>query len=327
MIKIRREKKTVVILNTNAGKHAGKASALRAAGAILTAPHLQYTTSSLAELEHVTRTIANDHPDMVVIMGGDSTASTTLTSVLGKLDPSRPSPHILLFAGGTMNTVARSIGMVKSGDRPEDIVHLAQRVRAKLDAGMPLAVFPLSPLRINDSLGFLFGAGTPARFLERYNEASVRGKRRALRVVAEAFMSELVALFTKKAPRSVMETVHASVCFPVGCEDPCAPLMSHTAIMCAAVDQIGLGIRGMPDAWAKPGHFMVRSTDLSFWGIIANSGFFYAGLPMASTFDAVVPEAFITFTRPANIMIDGDVTPGETTYRISSGPVLNFITG
>lgn len=323
--------KTAIIVNANAGKHNGRGSALQMAAQILTAPDLVFTTKSLAELEHAARQIAS-HPEIAVlgVFGGDSTASSSLKSVISKMRPDKPNPLILHLVGGTMNTVARSAGLVKDGDKPDDIVRLAQKVRKKIDAGLPLGITPLAPLCINDDYGFLFGAGTAATFLEEYYKDPVRGKRRAIKVFADAFVSELAALFTfrKKARRSFFSEVHASIVFPEGHEPRVAPQGTHTTILCGTVEHIGLGCKGLPLARSEDGCFHLRSTNTSFWGTLMNSPLLFAGsTSIPFMFDTVVPSAKIKFTGPSKIMIDGDVKPAEEEYGISMGPTLNFITG
>lgn len=321
---------TAIIINGTAGKHAGKASALQMAARIMAEPHLVFTTNSRGELESAARDIAS-RPDIKVlgVFGGDSTASSSLKSVISKRDPDHPNPLIFHLAGGTMNTVARSAGMVKDGDKPEDIVRLAKRVKEKLDAGIPPDVVHLSPLCINQDYGFLFGAGTPMSFLEEYNQGSVRGKGRAFKVICDTLKSELLALMTlrKKAKHSFFSEVHARIVLPEGHEPPVAPYMTHTAIMCGTVEQIGLGCHGLPEARAKVGHFMLRSTSLSFWGVMMNAPLLFMGRPVPFMFDAVVPRLKISFEGATNIMIDGDIKPADAEYDISLGPTLKFITG
>lgn len=321
---------TAIIINATAGKHSGKASALQMAARIMTEPHLVFTTHSLGELEAAAREIASRSDVRVLgVFGGDSTASSSLKSVISKSDPDRPNPLIFHLAGGTMNTIARSAGMVKDGDKPEDIILLAKRVKQKLDAGIPPDVVHLSPLCINDDYGFLFGAGTPASFLQEYYKEPVRGKARAFEVVCDAFKSELIALLTfrKKARHSFFTEVHARIVLPEGHDPPVAPYMTHTAIMCGTVEQIGLGCHGLPEARSKVGHFMLRSTSLSFWGVMMNAPLLFMGRPVPFMFDAVVPSLKISFEGPTNIMIDGDIKPGDSEYNLSLGPTLKFITG
>jgi diacylglycerol kinase family enzyme len=301
------------------------------AARIMTSPDLVFTTTSLGELEHAARQIAS-HPEVAVlgVFGGDSTASSSLKSVISKMRPDKPNPLILHLVGGTMNTVARSAGLVKDGDRPEDIVHLAQKVRMKIDAGLPLGITPLAPLCINDDYGFLFGAGTAATFLEEYYKDPVRGKKRAIKVFAETFVSELSALLTfrKKARHTFFSKVDASVIFPEGHDPRVASQMTHTVILCGTVEHIGLGCKGLPLARSVDGCFHLRSTNTSFWGTLMSSPLLFAGsTSIPSMFDAVVPSAKIKFVGPAKIMIDGDVKPAEEEYSLSMGPTLNFITG
>jgi hypothetical protein len=97
--------------------------------------------------------------------------------------------------------------------------------------------------------------------------------------------------------------------------------------MLGTIDQIGMGFRGLPDARSKPGHFMLRSTDLGFWGLLGASPALLMGTGHPSFFDAVVPGVDIEYAQPTDVTLDGEICRGRTLDRIRCGPLLTFITG
>jgi hypothetical protein len=238
--------------------------------------------------------------------------------------PAAPIPQILIIPIGTMNNLATTLGLTK-----HPAVKLAELIAAKIRDKRPLDVTPLNPLKINDEYGFLYGTGLPVNFLQKYYEdPKHRGPRRAIKVVLTTIGNEILSLLTfRKSKQILTRPVHATITLPEGNDPPVAPFTTHTGIICASIDDIGLGCRAMPKARSQPGCFMLRSTHLSFWGLVGSLGPLWAGLPLPATFDAVVPHLTIDYQEPTIATVDGDLKPPRTSDVIGCGPALSFITG
>lgn len=321
-----RRRRVAVVTNPNAGKNTPRAGLGKVIASILTTPHWTYNTQTLSELELAAQRIRQERTDILVIAGGDGTIHHTLTKVLREHErsPGTPLPQILIIPIGTMNTVATTIGLTR-----HPAVRLAELVAAKLHENRPLDHVHLNPMRVNDEYGFLYGSGLVVNFLEKYYEdRENRGPKRAIKVILGTLGNELLSLITfRKSKQILTRPVHAKITLPDGFAPPVAPQMTHTGIMCASVDQIGLGCRGMPEARSRPGHFMLRSTHLNFWGLAASLGPLWAGLPLPKSFDAVVPNLTIDYQEPTVVQVDGDLKPPRMQDVIACGPTLSFITG
>jgi hypothetical protein len=223
-----------------------------------------------------------------------------------------------------MNNLATTLGLTK-----HPAVKLAELLAAKIREKRPLDVTPLNPLKINDEFGFLYGAGLPVNFLQKYYEdRKRRGPKRAIKVILAMLGNEILSLLTfRKSKQILTRPVHATIALPEGNDPPVAPFTTHTGILCASVDDIGLGCRAMPQARSQPGCFMLRSTHLSFWGLVASLGPLWAGLPLPATFDAVVPHLTIDYQEPTVATVDGDMKTPRTCDVINCGPPVSFITG
>lgn len=284
---------------------------------LTTAAPLPANTNERALIDDLEFTPANDMTDL----GG-----ATLPKVLLEHErcPDTPLPQILIIPIGTMNNLATTIGLTR-----HPAVKLAELFAAKLRENRPLDVTHLTPLKINDEYGFLYGTGLPVNFLQKYYEdPKKRGRKRALKVILATLGNEIASLVTFRKSRQILtRPVHAKITLPEGNEPPVAPLMTHTGILCASIDQVGLGCRAMPDARSRPGCFMLRSTSLSFWGLAVSLGALWVGLPLPATFDAVVPHLTIDYQEPTIATVDGDMKPPGTCDRITCGPTISFITG
>ena len=320
------EKKVAVVTNPNAGKNTPRAGLGKVIASILTTPHWTYNPETLVALEETAKELRHDRPDIIVIAGGDGTVHQTLSKLLLEHEhsPDTTIPQILIIPIGTMNNLATAIGLTR-----HPAVKLAEFVAAKLRENRPLDVTHLSPLKINDEYGFLYGTGVPVNFLQKYYEdRKNRGRMRAIKVILATLGNEIASLVTfRKSKQILTRPVHAKITLPDGNDPPVAPFMTHTGILCASIDQVGLGCRAMPEARSKPGCFMLRSTHLSFWGLAMSVGALWVGLPLPATFDAVVPHLTIDYQEPTIATVDGDMKPPRTRDVITCGPTVSFITG
>ncbi len=298
----------------------------RVIASILTTPHRIYSPESLTELDEVALQLSRHRPDILVVVGGDGTIHQTLSKVLREHEcsPSTLLPQVLIIPVGTMNNIATAIGLTR-----HPAVKLARLVATKIRENRPLDVMHRNPLKINDEYGFIYGTGLPVNFLQKYYEdRKQRGPTRAIGVILATLGSEIGSLVTFKQSQQILtKPVQAQITFPGNDEPPAVPCRTHTAIMCATVDILGLGCRGMPEAASHPGCFMLRSTQLTFWGLAASLGALWAGLPLPATCDAVVPRAKIDYQEPTIATIDGDLKAPSTCDVIECGPTVSFITG
>lgn len=321
-----REKKVAVVSNPKAGKNTPRAGLGKVISSILASPRWTYNPETLSSLEGAAKQLGRHRPDILVIAGGDGTVHQTLSKVLLEHEhsPATPIPQILIIPIGTMNNLATTLGLTR-----HPAVKLAESIAAKIRDNRPLDVTSLNPLKINDEFGFLYGTGLPVNFLQKYyQDPKRRGPKRAIKVVLAALGNEIVSLLTFRKSRQLLtRPVHATITLPEGNDPPVAPSTTHTGIVCASVDDIGLGCRAMPKARSQPGCFMLRSTHLSFWGLVASLGPLWAGLPLPATFDAVVPHLTIDYQDPTIATVDGDMKPPRNRDVIRCGPMVSFITG
>ncbi len=351
--------KVTVVTNKNAGRGTPRAGLGKVIGSILATPYRHYDTATLRELDHAVEVIGVDRPDIVAWAGGDGSAHQMVTRLIQKYDAMKaPLPSLLYVPTGTMNNLAHSIDLTRM-----PAVDFAKMIAAKLEAqrrgaALPFQTASLDTVRVNgDRYGFLYGTGLPVNILKEYEKVGYRcedrdgcgfscgwaaGKKlggdcprcggkvakeglgpwRALKVIASAFWS-------RKLRKSLTRPVYARIGLPEGHDPPVAPFMKHTGIMVATVDQLGMGMRGMPDAMSRPGHFMLRSTQLSFWQFMLPTtlGALWSGLPLPHSFDAVVPRLTIEYEEPTVATINGELCAPTFRDTLECGPRLTFITG
>ncbi|MEY4723090.1 MAG: hypothetical protein RLZZ324_603 [Candidatus Parcubacteria bacterium] len=317
--------KIVAIENPHAGKNTPRQGLGLMVAGVLTSRKRTFSTRTIAELDQAIDKIRNERPDIVMVSGGDGTLKTTLSALRQSYDrePEPNQPRVIIVPMGTMNVVASTLGI--SAANPEAF---AKRIAAKVTAGIALDTSHLSMLRFSDTYGFLYGSGMPVNLLEEYYKSEQRGSPRVLQVVWQAFLQELKAkLLFRKSPHALTRPVHARIQLPRGHEPPVSPYMAHTAIMVGTVEQVGMGCPALHDARTYPGKFMLRSTQLGFFGLARHVGHFWAGIPSSDVFDACVDHLVVEYESPTTVTIDGEMLPGRTRDIITCGPMVEFITG
>lgn len=120
-------------------------------------------TASADDLGPVAVEVARRRPSLVVIVGGDGSVTGTL-SALAHAYGAAPPFRVCLIPGGTMNTIARSIGVT-------DGAAALRRLHRALAEGAPLRETRRTAISVGQQIGLLFGVGLQANFLAEYNRS------------------------------------------------------------------------------------------------------------------------------------------------------------
>ena len=264
------------------------------------------------EMSSVATRLADERVDLVALVGGDGTTRAALTA----LDPAYRArglslPRIALLRGGTINTVARNLGV--QGTPEQLLLRLLDRVR--FDAPLPTVRHTL--LRVNDDLGFLFAAALGARFLERYYDHPSPDRGRAVRLAVEVVVSALVSgrlAHTLFAPARVEVTV-----------DGAARTIDEARLVVAStIRDVGVGMRIAPRAQDRPGCFQLVVSGLSPVEMALGIPAVQAGRALGGTahLDEVCRSAELSMEREEPYTLDGDLFRAKKLTLAAAGPVL-----
>jgi len=118
-------------------------------------------TRSKEELEQVCQEFSERKINLVGIVGGDGSISLALSALYKAYGPSK-LPKILLLKGGTINFLAKNLGIKPEAQIClEDSLNLINRKRSMNE-------IILSTLHVNGRLGFIFANGIATNFLEEF---------------------------------------------------------------------------------------------------------------------------------------------------------------
>lgn len=304
-----------VVLNPNALGVRRDPALVERLRAILGADGEVVTTRTQEELRATVARFAEAGCDPIGICGGDGTNLSTLTELValrGHLGPER-LPRIAILRGGTVNTVARNLGI---RGRPEELL---SRLVARLRAGRPLVEVGQDLLAVNHMHGFLFAAAMGARFLEAYYEAPTQGAAAATVLAVRTAASSLVqgayarSLFTPVALRLTID-------------GELQPIERARLLVASTIPDVGIGMRVAWQAGRKPGRFHLVASGLSTTSMALQLPRVLGGRPLGGTphIDRLAERAVLRFTEPQPFTLDGDLFRAEeVTLRI--GPRVRIV--
>ena len=295
------------------------------------------TSRSLQELHSIAEDFHGLGIDVLCISGGDGTNTVTLTGFL-KVYGQSLLPPVALLRGGTMNTVANSVG-VRRGD-PLSLLKKIVAIYAQSGAeGLKkterhvLHVVPAG--RAEGQYGFLFGTGVVHGFLAEYYAAGDPTPFVAAETLARGIGSAFVG---GSMIRRIAQPFRGSVVLDDG---TAWPERDYLAVAAGTVAHIGLQFKPFYRYAERPCAFHVL-------GIYASPAEFVRELPRIHgarpmhphrAFDAVSSRMVVRSAHgPLKYMIDGDLhiappdvgpngrpgdAPGEVTVAV--GPRVRLV--
>jgi len=267
----------------------------------------------LDELEHAVQQFQQRDVDVVAINGGDGTAHVALGALYKAYG--EQLPRIALLRGGTMNTVASGLGI---RGEPEALLG---RLVGRYHAGEPLRVVSRNVLVVDDEkVGFLFGNGLIAHFLELYYEGGEPSPTKAVLLVARAVGSALIGgSLAKRLTRPVRCGVVVD-----GTEWPSLPWMTVAA---GTVDDIGLRFRPFYKAPEYPGTLHAVGLGCTALQLVPEFLSIRRGKPTShpNIVEQLGRELILESTEPLSYMIDGDFHRGGQRICVRVGPRVELV--
>ncbi len=293
---------------------------------------------SLDELYRIAEDFRRLRIDVLGISGGDGTNGVTITGFLDVYAGSA-LPQIAFLRGGTMNTVANSVG-VRRGP-PEGLLHrLIQSYVAR--AAMPLRDVERHVMRLRgasvrkagktheshpplpEKYGFLFGTGVVYGFLAEYYREGPPNPVVAAKTLLRGVGSTMVGgemIRRMAAPfRGTVETDDGTKWAE----------RDYLAIAGGTIDQIGLNFRPFHRYEEKPGAFHLLGIHTSPLGFVGQLPRIWRGAPMTPghALESLTHRATIhSASRQIRYMVDGDLHECEGPLTVSIGPRVRIVVG
>jgi diacylglycerol kinase (ATP) len=279
---------------------------------------------SIDELYRIAEDFRRADIDVLAISGGDGTNHVTLTGFLD-VYAGATIPRVALLRGGTMNTVANSVGV--SPGRPEGL--LGRLVRAyALRANGPLADVERHVMRVVPSgggrptYGFLFGTGVVHGFLAEYYRHGETTPLVAAETLARGIASAVVG---GEAIRRMARPFRGTVELGDG---TLWPAEDYLAVAAGTIAHIGLNFKPFHRYDERPGAFHVLGIHASPLTFVAELPRIHRGQPMrpGRAHDALSERMTVrSADGTVRYMIDGDLHECRGDLVVSTGPRVRLV--
>ncbi|MFA6032826.1 MAG: diacylglycerol kinase family protein [Myxococcota bacterium] len=302
-----------VIVNPYSRKNRKNPEAIKKLGYIIGDKGSCEATRSLSDVERVAREFMKKGVEILALSGGDGTNHITLTTFINVYGD-HPLPKIALLRGGTMNTIAESVGVKGTTDT------ILFNIVEKYHTGRPFEVAKNLVVKIGDRYGFLFGNGCVHGYLAEYYAT---GKPSPWRAVTTLSRGAASALVDGDLSRRIFRRFKARVWVDgVKWEEE-----DYFSVLAASIEQLGLGFKPFVAARGNPGCFTVlgvKGTAADVTMALPNIKF---GRPMNPKVFNSFPAKHVVFEteEPLKYTIDGDIYEAGTRLELASGPELELI--
>jgi diacylglycerol kinase family enzyme len=305
-------KRIGIILNANAKKvRRGKISPERFAriGAGLVDIRV---TATLAQLDETIRNFRKARYQYICIAGGDGTIHHVLTRMI-KIYGEEKLPGIVLLKGGTMDNIARSVGLRGSGTAIlKRLIEIVRRNREP-------EIMVRDTMKIGDRYCCIFGVGAVINFLQEAYSGKEKGLKQNMITIAKTIRQAIMEPETGSLFRGIEATVIA--------DKERIGFTTITAILAGSVEGVGLGFYPLSRALERPGSFHAIILGLYGRQIISRILHIRNGWkikhPLAC--DVVVRKLTIRSRRKFKFTMDGDIYESGGTLSIIAGPGIGFV--
>ncbi len=298
---------------------------------------------SIDELYRIAEDFRRDDIDVLAISGGDGTNHVTLTGFFDVYGPAT-MPQVALLRGGTMNTVANSVGVSKG--RPEGLLgrlirDYARRANAP-DGTAPAGarsnpmenverhVMRIAPREGGKAhYGFLFGTGVMCGFLADYYGDGEPSPLVAAKTLARGIGSAFVG---GPPLRRLAEPFRGSVALSSagGSRQDAWEERDYLAVAAGTIAHIGLNFRPFYRYAERPGHFHMLGIHASPMGFVRELPRIHRGEPMRTgkAFEGLAERAVVRCSarrRRLRYMIDGDLHEADGELEVAIGPKVELL--
>jgi diacylglycerol kinase (ATP) len=262
--------------------------------------------------------------DVLGISGGDGTNHVTITGFLDVYG-ARALPQLALLRGGTMNTVANSVGVRRGA--PEGLLGRLIRAYAQ-QAVRPLANVERRVMRVRGEgahhYGFTFGTGVVYGFLSEYYAGGDPSPLVAAKTLARGVGSTLIQ---GEMIKRMARPFRGSVQLEGGDE---WPERDYLAVAAGTIDHIGLNFRPFYRYGERDEAFHalgIHASPLQFVGELPR---IWRAEPMRDgrTYEACERRMVVrSADGTMNYMIDGDLHTAKGEVEVSVGPRVKIVVG
>lgn len=279
---------------------------------------------SFDDLEATARDLRDRGVEVICVHGGDGTlhkALSALFRVYLETHPGRAEdlvlPRIAILKSGTMNTMARNVGVKRSSESM--LGHVVGTWQGH-------GAFEIEERRLlvvdGKHAGFLFGTGVLARFLEAYYAGGDASPWKAVKTLGRACWGAML-------DDSFNQWLFKPDPFEVSVDGRRWRSPAYASVAVGTAADIGIGFQLFHRALRQREHLHALGFTCSAFDVVKLLPRIYRGQPIGreGIHDEAARRVQIRGTAPIGFMMDGDFLQGGETLTVQVGPRVRFITG
>ncbi len=302
-----------IVTNPRARENATDPARIERLRRILDNEGLFREARTLDEIADIAREFRGAGIDILAIDGGDGTIHHTLSAFI-PIYNGEDLPPIALLRGGTMNTIANSLGIKGLSDV------ILQRIISTVRVQAPFGLVRANTLKVNDRYGFIFGLGFPVSLLNAYYRRKGRGRGNTIRVLLKILISTLEK---EGAGNNFFNPFEADIWL----DGEKLPIGRYTGILGSTVKEVGLGFKPTRRAGEKEGLFQILCMDMGLRRMAMNALKVLLGMDLRdeNLIDRMATRSVIKLERASDMQIDGEIFRSQKEIQLQVGPAIRFI--
>jgi diacylglycerol kinase (ATP) len=273
-------------------------------------------TASPDELASAIERYRSERVDYLGIHGGDGSIHHTLTALIRGY-AGQPLPRIMLLRGGTMNTLARGLGI--KGSRGAGPALLGDLVGC-LASGAAPRLTRRYLVRVGERYGLIFGNGVMYAFANEYyargtpqpwSAAQLLSRVVTSAVVGGPLASRLVRAFTGR----------------IELDGRPLPRTSFLTLAVASVPEAGYGFALLPHATGELDGLAITAVHTSPRALVAEMPKMLVGRPLSPDRCTLAVARAVTLVAdtPVGYTLDGDCYVDDARTEIAAGPRVEIV--
>jgi diacylglycerol kinase family enzyme len=270
-------------------------------------------TDDIDDLYRVADEFKSRGIDILAISGGDGTIHCTLTAFL-KVYGEKPLPKVTFLRGGTLNTIASTLGIYGTTET------LMSNLLLSYHEDRPFTEKKLRLMKINDAYGCIFGNGVIANFMDAYYENAALNPFVAAKTLVKSVYS---ACTNGKFARGLFKRFDAEVTV----DGQTWPFGNYCAVFAASIRQFGLEFNVFHEMMRQNERFHAYGISLPPRTIVPYLKKLHDGKSTGCEhfIDAPALDMRIKLEKPMRYTIDGDMLDGTDEIRVSQGPEITVV--
>ncbi len=252
--------------------------------------------------------------DIVAVSGGDGTLHQVFSAVINHYG-AHPLPQFACLRSGTMNTVTNSIKV--KGTTAAILKKIVEHYRTS----QPFTTINQHLMKVNNTYGFMTGAGVIASFLSVYYSTKRPGPVHAAAMVSRMILS---AIFRTD--------YNSRIFYPIKCrlvvDGQELPQAEYLFILGCAIRELGLGFTPTPRAYEKPGHFHLLAGSMTPPNLVSKVPAIWLGRDIRHPrlyYNGIAANMVLEPEESIPWMIDGDIYTTDQPLSFSVGPTIRII--